>query len=132
MDKAHSIFVNTREYAKSDGSLYDITRRFSLQPMSDEISSETVPALQLADFAAYEILHYNRKRRIDPGLIRRKSFDALINAEPINGMFVDEKSMEAIHRLREGGWPFNETGRKAIRALETREQLERAGILTFG
>ena len=83
-----------------------------------------VEYLELADFAA-------RKRRVDPHLISRKSFDALFNAEPINGMFLDAKSIEALHRLRDGGWPSNAAGGKAMRLLEIREQLEEAGILNI-
>lgn len=129
MSKAYTIFAQAEEYAQSDGSPQNIMRWINLSQIME--SSETVPALQLADFAAYEILHFNRKRRTDPELIRRKSFEALLNAEPINGMFVDEQSIEAVHRLREGGWPFNDKGREAMGFLETRERLEEVGVLTF-
>lgn len=69
-------------------------------------ASRVLP-VQAADFAAYEALKLERTPRmtlVDGTPKRRGSFNALLDAAPLEGMVVDYDTLRQIHAWRGGKW----------------------------
>jgi hypothetical protein len=112
MPKAPSKLATAKQYASSH-VWDDVSQNIQANALDGPASYKNVLPMQAADFAAYEVLKYNKDyeityRQNEIGPPKRKSYELLLDAAKIKGIVWDHRQLCSLDDARLGVWTTEE------------------------